>query len=279
MTDWKNCLLAAAVLLLSGCGGLNPVASESMAREAGSAGTFDTADAMRPGSASVIERALATSRRSPEDRARDESRHASAVLSFFGIAPGMSVIDLYSGGGYYSELLAYVVGPSGHVVAHNSPPFQQRAQREMAVRYQPGRLENVEQLLADNNDLKLPAERFDAALIILAYHDLYYVNEAEGVPPTNVPRLLGEIYRSLKPGGVLGVVDHAAVPGSPADTGASLHRIDEALVRSQLTAAGFLFEAQSEILRNPDDDRTRLPFSPDLRGRTDRFVLRFRKPW
>jgi predicted methyltransferase len=212
-----------------------------------------------------------------EDRDADRQRKPDQVLEFFGIRPGMAVLEMFAGGGYYTELLSYVVGSEGRVVAHNNTPYLQWSKSTLDKRFTSGRLENVERLTAENNELDLPGNSFDAALLILAYHDVYYVDETSGWSPIDGPAMLAEIHHALRPGAVVGVVDHAAMPGSPAETGNTLHRIDPELLRKEFEAAGFAFEADSEILRNPEDDLGRPVFAPDVRGKTDRFVYRFRR--
>ena len=137
----------------------------------------------------------------------------------------------------------------------------------------------MERLQAENNELALADERFDAVLMILAYHDVYYVDESSGWAKIDGDKLLAEVYDAMKPGGILGVIDHAAAPGSPPETGGSLHRIDPNVIRADMGSAGFIFEAESDVLRNPEDDRSVSPFDASVRGRTDRVVMRFRKPW
>ena len=114
--------------------------------------------------------------------------------------------------------------------------------------------------------------------MILAYHDVYYSNPKEGWPKLDGPGLLAELYQALKPGGTLGIVDHHAEAGAPRETGGTLHRIDPSLVIADLTSSGFELEEKSDALRNMSDDHRRTVFDPELRGRTDRFMLRFRKP-
>ena len=115
-------------------------------------------------------------------------------------------------------------------------------------------------------------------MLILAYHDIYYVDAANGWPKIDGPRLLAELQQALKPGGILAVVDHFAAAGSPRETGGSLHRIDPQIVISELEAEGFVLEAKSDVLRNMDDDYSKGMFDPEVRGKTDRFVLKFRNP-
>lgn len=287
--------VAMVVTTLVACTGgprLDPAKSAAMAGSATEASTqtgpeLRSEDAVklpgvRPVSADPVEQAvlaaLANPARPAADRVRDRPRRSAAVLTFFRIAPGMHVLDLWSGGGYYTELLSYVVGASGRVVSHNNTPYLDSAQDDLAVRFTPGRLPNVERLMAENNQLALPAGRFDAVLMTNVYHDIYFVDEQAGWPRVDGPKLLAEVFRSLKPGGVLGVTDHAAVPGSPPGTGGTLHRIDPGLLKREITAAGFVLEAESDVLVNPEDDRTKSAFDPSVQGRTDQVVLRFRKP-
>ncbi len=224
------------------------------------------------------EAALNHPNRHAADAARDQSRKPAEVLAFFGIEPGMTVLDLFSGGGYYSELISYIVGPEGSVVAHTNSAYLNFVGEEFEERHGGNRLANVEVLMAENNELVLPAATFDAVTLILSYHDIFYVDPDNGWPKIDGPKLLAEIYEGMKPGAVLGVVDHYAEAGSPRETGNSVHRIDPGVVISELEIAGFEFESKSNILRNMDDDYSKIVVDPELRGKTDRFVLRFRKP-
>lgn len=212
------------------------------------------------------------------DSEADGRRKPADVLEFFGIGPGMRVLEMFAGGGYYTELLSHVVGGDGSIVAQNNAAYLQYSKATLEKRFTPGRLANVERLTAENNELDLPDDSFDAAVFILAYHDVYYIDVPNGWPEIDGPAMLAEIHRSLKPGAVVGVVDHVAPAGSPADSGNTLHRIDPARLRKDFEAAGFVFEAQSDILRNPQDDYAKPMFDPAVRGKTDRFVYRFRRP-
>jgi predicted methyltransferase len=230
------------------------------------------------GGSPAIDAALRHPERLEGDATADARRKPGVVLEFFGIGPGMTVLDLYSGGGYYTEIVSRVVGADGLVVAHNNTPYLKYSEAKIAQRYRPGRLPNVERLTAENNALELAIERFDAALLILAYHDIYYEDEATGWEPIDGPAFLAAVMNGLKPGGVLGVVDHAAEAGAPASVGQTLHRIDPARLRGEIEAAGFVYEGESKALRNLSDDRSVPMFDPAVRGRTDRVVYRFRKP-
>lgn len=216
--------------------------------------------------------------RSEADRERDAHRKPAAVLQFLGIEPGMTVLDLFSGGGYYSELLSYVVGADGSVTAHTNAAYIGFTGDEATARFATGRLPNVEVLVAENNELALPEGKFDAVMMILTYHDIYYVNPDDGWPKIDGPAMLAELFAAMKPGAILGIVDHVAETGSPVETGGTLHRIDPAIVRAEIEAAGFKFEDESELLRNAEDDHVKSVFDPAIRGRTDQVVMRFRKP-
>ena len=226
----------------------------------------------------VYEQAAANEGRTEADRARDAGRKPAEVLEFFGIQPGMTVLDMYSGGGYYTEMLSHIVGPEGSVIAHSNQAYAGFVGEEATNRYANNRLGNVEILMAENNELALPNASFDAIMMVLAYHDIYYVDPDNGWPEIDGPRFVETLYNGLRPGGILAVVDHSAAPGSPSETGNTLHRIDPDIVTAELEAAGFVLEAKSDVLRNMDDDHSVNMGAPEVRGKTDRFVFRFRKP-
>jgi predicted methyltransferase len=185
---------------------------------------------------------------------------------------------MWAGGGFYTELLAHVVGESGKVVVHANTPILAFSGEDHTNRHADNRLPNTEILLAENNELALEADSFDAATIILNYHDLYWSSEEYGWEQIDVSVFLAELYKCIKPGGTLGIIDHQAVSGSPAETGNTLHRIDSAIVIAELEGAGFVLDGESDVLANPEDDHTKGVFDPEIRGKTDRYVLRFRKP-
>ena len=227
---------------------------------------------------SIYAAALTSESRPEADLAADAARKPDAVLAFFGIQPGDVVLEMWAAGGYYTELLSSVVGPQGKVIAHDNTPSLNFSGEAHAARHADNRLANVELLRAENNELALEADRFDAVTIVLNYHDVYWSSEQYGWVQIDVPPFVAELYESLKPGGILGIVDHQAEPGSPADTGNTLHRIDSAIVIADLEAAGFVLDGESDVLRSGADDYSVNVFDPAVRGKTDRFVLRFRKP-
>ena len=243
------------------------------------------ASAPEPAAAAVVEAevsiyaaAVASETRPEADRESDAGRKPEAVLELFGIQPGDVVLEMWAGGGYYTELLAHVVGESGKVIAHANTPILAFAGEAHTNRHADNRLPNTEVLLAENNELALEADSFDAATIILNYHDLYWSSEEYGWVQIDVPAFLAELYKGIKPGGILGIVDHQAASGSPAETGNTLHRINSELVIAELKGAGFAFEGEIIALANAEDDHTKSVFDPEIRGKTDRYVLLFRKP-
>lgn len=238
-----------------------------------------SADASNPvATESVYAAAVANPNRTEADRNRDAGREPAAILEFFALQPGTSVLDMFSGGGYYTEMLSYVVGSEGKVVAHTNAAYAQFVGEEATQRYANDRLPNVQIMVAENNELALSENAFDTIMMVLAYHDIYWVSPENGWPQIDSTKLLAELHRGLKPGGTLAVVDHSAAAGTPSDSGGTLHRIDPAIVRAEIEAAGFVFSGSSEILRNPDDDLSLGMSDPAVRGKTDRFVFKFEKP-
>lgn len=232
-------------------------------------------DAPGAGAASV---AVARSTRPETDRERDALRRPAEVLSFVGIEPGMTVFELFSGGGYYTELLSGLVGDNGHVIAHNNAAYVRYTEDALSKRQQDGRLENVEVQVAEVDDLELAPNSLDAALLVLAWHDLYFADASFDWPDPDEQALLGKLCAALRPDGVVGVIDHVAAPGGDtSEVAQRLHRIDPETVRAAFESSCFTLAASSDVLANPDDDHS-LPMSdPAVRGRTDRFVHRYEK--
>jgi predicted methyltransferase len=222
----------------------------------------------------AIRAAVANPDRSAKDRMQDEKRRPAEVMIFAGVAPGQKVIDLFSAGGWYAELLARVVGPAGQVYMQN-PADTRMGAKDIEARLANGRLPNVVPWDRNMNDMALPAAYFDGAMINLVFHDFYSMS-------SDVDDILADLYAGLKRGAWVAVVDHSAPPG----TGSSFatqprgpHRIDEAFAKAAFARAGFKLEAELDLLRNPADDRQKAFFTPEMQGKTtDKFVLRFRKP-
>jgi len=163
---------------------------------------------------SIYAAALENPARPEADVARDATRRPAEVLEFFAITPNTTVLELFAGGGYYTELLAHVVGENGKVVAHMNTPLVKFGGDEFTARHADNRLPNTEVLMAENNELMLDSDQFDAITIVLNYHDLYWASDDYGWVAFDVPKFLAEIHKGLKPGGTLGIVDHFAASGS-----------------------------------------------------------------
>lgn len=227
--------------------------------------------------ADVYDAAVAHPGRSAEDLKRDATDRPAEVLRAAGIGPGMRVADFFAADGYYSELLSYIVGPTGHVLLINNPPYDRFARNAWRERIDRHHLSNVEHLSVDPAAMHLPDGSLDAVIMIKVYHDLYWVAPEDGWPKIDASRVLDQLARALKPGGTLLVVDHAASPGSGSSVAGTLHRIGEAFTRKDFEAHGFAFVRQSDALRRPDDARDQVSYRKPMLGRTDRFVYVFRK--
>ncbi|HET8699864.1 MAG TPA: SAM-dependent methyltransferase [Gammaproteobacteria bacterium] len=227
----------------------------------------------------AIDAAVSDPERPAADRDRDSSSKPAEVLAFLGIAPGMRVLDMNAATGWYTELLARVVGPRGHVIAYNHPGARATlAPQDFERRYGGNRLPNVEQLFVAHNGIALPAGSLDAVLLSMVYHDTHWYDPKIDWGPVDQRVLLRSLYMALAPGGFVGVIDHHAAPGTdPRVSAIETHRIDADVVRADFAAAGFTLEVESDVLRNAADDRRTSVFDDAIRGRTDRFVLRFRK--
>jgi predicted methyltransferase len=237
------------------------------------------ADEVAEDDAAAIAAAIASPDRPKADVAQDARRKPQQVLEFAGIAPGMYVIDAFSAGGYYTELLARTVGAKGQVIAYNNPPYAKFAEKGIALRYDGNRLPNVRQVTSSIEDLKLIPASLDTAIFVMSYHDLYWRPTDGSWPATDPMLLLAKLYAALKPGGVVVVQDHVATPGGdPAKVVDSLHRIDPALVKRDFEKAGFVLDGESTLLAHPEDDHSKLVYDDAIRGRTDQFLCRFRKP-
>jgi predicted methyltransferase len=227
----------------------------------------------------AIQQALEHNDRLPEDRARDPARKPAEVLSFFRIGPGMTVIDFGAGGGYFSDLAASIVGPKGLVIAQNPYYFLRNSGDEYKRRFAPRRLGNVVMIFGDSSRLRLPSDSVDVAFFVDTYHDLAYDAPSGEGQSSAAAAALAEARRILKPGGILGIIDHRARPDTKRSDAAKLHRIAEPVLRSDLEAAGFRFEAAASFLANAADRHEKAWFEDAaLRDNTDRMVFRYLSP-
>lgn len=223
----------------------------------------------------TIKAAVANAERSDKDRNDDAWRKPAEVLSFAGIKEGMTVLDVNSGHGYYSEILSHAVGNTGKVVAHNGDIYWNYVKNDVAQRYA-GRLANVTQLYTGKEEVEWPKASVDVAVLMIAFHDYYHYIKPD-VLADAMPAILASIKHALKDGGIFVLSDHAAKAGSTPKFDKTLHRIDPEFVKKQVLAAGFKFVGSSDALSNPDDDHSLGVFDKKIRHKTDRFILKFTK--
>lgn len=224
----------------------------------------------------VADAAVADPRRPEKDRAEDARRMPETAIAFMEIAPGMTVIDIEAGGGWYTEMLSYAVGPSGAVIMQNPEGFRSFVGEDIDARLADGRLANVRESYSLFDALDAPDASVDVAVWVQGPHELYFKPNGGSLGDPN--EAYAQIFRVLKPGGAFVVIDHAAVAGAPETTGNDLHRIDKAIVLRLADRAGFVLGGESDFLANPDDARDIGVFDPSIRGHTDQFALRFTKP-
>ncbi|GAB3280835.1 class I SAM-dependent methyltransferase [Parahaliea aestuarii] len=226
--------------------------------------------------AGTVADALASPERPAADRERDARDHPGEILALLQLREGDVVADIFAGGGYYSELIGRVVAPGGKVYLQNNAPYLEYATEALATRFDGRDVRGVERLDSEAEQLGLGVNTLDAALIVMSYHDLYYGEE--GWPAIDREDFMGQIVAALKPGGRFLIVDHAARKGAGLEATHTLHRIEESVARRDIEAAGLSYIGGTEVLRNPQDDRSLQVFDPVIRGKTDRFVLLFEKP-
>lgn len=218
--------------------------------------------------------ALNDPQRPAAERERDAARKPAELLAFAQISPGEKVGDYIMGGGYWTRILSKLVGPAGKVYAFQPAEFigfrpAYGTEQDAAVA---GRA-NVVPLRGPVAAPSFP-EPLDTIITVQNFHDLFI----EQMPPGTGPKAIAALYAALKPGGILVVVDHSAADGSGTTTTSALHRIDRQAAIDALKAAGFVLEAQSDLYAAPADPRTANVFDPAIRGKTDQFTLRMRKP-
>lgn len=209
--------------------------------------------------------------RPAQDKARDTDRNPEGVLAFFGIKPGMKVLEVFAADGYYTELMSRVVGDRGAIFAHNNKYYLRFVNSAIKQRIAGNRLNNVTQYNKELDNLEVEGAYFDAVVMVLNFHDIYhYGRELRD-------KFLAQLYATLKVGGIVGIVDHFAPAGSQHKYATTLHRIDKDFVIKELTNAGLKLVDESSILRHPSDSLDLNVYNDAVSGKTDRFVLRFQK--
>lgn len=224
----------------------------------------------------AIAAAIADPARPDADRQQDANRKSLEVLIFTGVKPGDKVADFIPGGGYVTRLFSKIVGKNGHVYAVVPEElFAMKGDADKAVKAiaaDPA-YSNVTVLREPVNRFTAP-EQLDLVWTSMNYHDLH----DPFFGPADLAAVNKAVFKTLKPGGIYLVLDHAAAAGSGLRDTNTLHRIDPEAVKKEVLAAGFVLDAQSDVLRNPDDDHTAKVFDPAIRGKTDKFIFKFRKP-
>ena len=248
-----------------------PVAGLVVSAAALSGAAFDaTASAPKePQVPAYVTKAVTDPARS-KDAQDDARRKGAALVAFTGVKPGDKVLELVPGGGYFTRIFSRVVGEQGHVYASIPAPMEKYSDETKEL---PKELANVSLLEQAADALSTP-EPVDVAFTSQNYHD--YPDKFMG--PTDPAILNKAVFAALKPGGTYVVVDHVAADGSGLRDTDTLHRIDPATVKQQVEAAGFEYVGALDVLRNPKDDHTLTVFDKSIRGHTDQFVYKFRKP-
>jgi len=217
---------------------------------------------------------VADASRGEANRKLDDSRMPAAVLDFAGYERGDVVADFMAGGGYYTELISRVVGPQGRVYALEPTSFYDpKVWDKLTVANR-----NVASLVAPVSAMQLAPASIDSVFAHLVYHDLYWESDKYKFARVEPAAVAAAWFAALKPGGTVVIVDHAGPAGDTRALVEKLHRIDPATVKADMADAGFELAGESAVLHRSDDDHSANVFDPKVRGKTDRFMLKFRKP-
>jgi len=260
----------AAMALATALAGCIVISSEGGERTVVTPDTARSAASDDAALASLYRSAIADAKRPAEETARDPLRHPAEMLAFAQVRPGDRIADIRPGAGYFTRLFSAVAGPSGHVYDFipNLTAERENARTDaLAAEYS-----NISRVNGALDAMTYP-EPLDLVFVSQEYHD-FHIPRFE----TDVARMNAAIFAALKPGGRYVVIDHQAAPGTGINAVETLHRIEGAQLRREVEAAGFVFEGESTAVANPDDDHSLNVFDEGIRGRTDQFVYRFRKP-
>jgi predicted methyltransferase len=225
----------------------------------------------------AITAAVADPARPQADRDRDADRKPAECIAFAGLKPGQRVADLIPGGGYFTRIFSGVVGPKGQVFAvappkrPDAPPDRPEPSAAVRAIAADEHYKNVTVNVEKIAELKLP-EKLDMVWTSQNYHDVHNVKDID------VGAFNKAVFESLKPGGIYIVIDHVAEKGSGFTTTSTLHRSEPDAVKAEVMAAGFEFAGASDVIANPADDDMTAVFEKALHDKTDRYVLKFRKP-
>jgi predicted methyltransferase len=222
-----------------------------------------------------ISAAVADPNRPAADTKRDADRKPAESMAFTGVKPGDKVVDLIPGKGYFTRIFSKIVGPKGWVYSYypsNIDDIYKKNNLTFPIPADPN-YPNISYIHAPVEKFAVP-EMVDVVWTSQNYHDLH----DKFFGPADVAAVNKAIFDALKPGGVYIVLDHVAEAGSGLRDTDTLHRIDPAQVKKEVLAAGFVFAGESKVLHNPADDHTKLVFDKSIRGTTDQFIFKFRKP-
>jgi predicted methyltransferase len=224
----------------------------------------------------AVSAALSDPARPAAEAKRDADRHAAETLAFIGVKAGDKVMDFMPGGGYFTHLFLGLAGPSGKVYSEFPSELlkipRYVAAVDAAKTYAASHPSNA--VLVDPVNKPSPPEPLDVVFTAQNYHDLHDAF----LGPADVAAFNTAIFKTLKPGGAYVIIDHSASAGSGLSATNTLHRIDEETVKAEVKAAGFVLESEGRFLSNPADGRDKNVFDPSVRGKTDQFILKFRKP-
>jgi predicted methyltransferase len=223
----------------------------------------------------TIASAVAAKDRPADAVAQDTSRKPAAILKFMGLKPDMKTFDLLTGTGYYAEIMGRAVGPKGSVTAYSPANYNPEPIKAAFATLTP-RVPNVR--LVNNPADAFAPNSYDFTMIHLNYHDFYFESEKFNIPRTDPDVVLKTLFATMKPGGIVAVIDHVGPAGDTRAIVDKVHRIDPETVKADFKRAGFVLVGTSDLLRVPADDHSKNVFDPAIRGKTDRFAFRFRKP-
>jgi predicted methyltransferase len=267
--------IVLGVLLLAAIacgGGSNPPSTASNASAQPTAATSTTSKAS-PEAQAVVNAAD----RDPGDKELDAGRRPAEMLTFYGVKPGMKLLEIAAAGGYTSEILGRAVGASGTVYAQNNAWILEKfADKTLSARLAKPVNKNMVKVVREFDDPIPPeAKDLDGVFIVLIYHDLFWLNDGK----IDRAKMNAAVLKALKPGGFYAIIDHSGRPGTGAKEVNTIHRIEEKVIREEVEKAGFKLAAEGDFLRHPEDTRDwdASPGSPK-RGQTDRFALKYVKP-
>ena len=217
-------------------------------------------------------------REAPRQRRISEGRKPAEVLSFLGLQKGMRVVDMFGANQYWAEIIAPAVGTEGQVIVWQPTQFLNDKRRGEFAQWA-AKQGNVTLLSSPFENPLIGVNQYDFLLMNLDYHDVYWTNDRLKVVRMDPDVWLRAIFAAMKPGATLGIIDHvAAAGGDTREVVEKVHRIDPAVIRADFERAGFVYDGESQILRNPADDHSLNVFDAAIRGKTDRAFFRFKKP-